>query len=603
MFEVAVIVIALVGVGFGLFYFKKSQLLRIAYEKTIQKEKEDLDRLGTEAKESQEKREKEMGRRMYELAILKELGERIGYSLNVQNIVDVITSSLHQFIEYNAVSYMLIGPEKILFKVHLEKSVSRSFIDDVKNRMLTSLSALLGTEFSSRQVEELLSGAILIDEVQDPVRSFFNIPLIIGEKVVGVLTVADTVEGLYKEEEMTILYKITKQASQAVSRLQEVVETEQKKLSSMVESMTEGVIMTDNDYRLIVVNPTAKKIIGADEKKDLTIFDFIDNLGGAYDIRGRLEESVKLDKVIIAENVLIKDKYYQIFVSPVKSTGIKGEEVLGGVVIFHDITHEKELERLREDFISMMVHELRAPLGNVNKFLELLEGGTLKSKSTDYKEMINMVSSGTAGMLELINDMLDAAKLEAGKFEITKAQADIKKVVLDRLHFFALSAKSAKVKLLSEFDTALPEAVSADAGRIAQVLNNLLSNAIKFTNPGGSVSVQAILHHANGNLEKEAKEAGITWFISSESKEVSDMPECMLISVTDTGRGIPGKVISELFSKFRQVQSGSASTNGRERGTGLGLVIAKGIVEAHGGRIGVASREGSGSTFYFTLPL
>lgn len=585
MFDAAAIVIALAGVGSALFYYKKSRAIE------------------GETKKSQEQREKEMSRRMYELAILKELGERIGYSLDIQDIIDVITGSLHQFIEYNAVSYMLLGPEKIIFKVHLEKSVSRSFIDDVKQRMLTSLSALLGTEFSPKQVEELLSGAILIDEVEDPVRSFFNIPLIIGEKVVGVLTVADTVEGLYKEEEMTILYKITKQASQAVSRLQEVVETEQRKLSSMVESMTEGVIMTDNDYRLLVVNPMAKSIIGAKDKKEVTIFDFIDNLGGAFDIRGRLEESVKLDKVIIAENIVIKDKFYQVFVSPVKSSGIRGEEVLGGVVIFHDITHEKELERLREDFISMMVHELRAPLGNVNKFLELLDGGSLKPKGKEYKEMVALVSTGTAGMLELISDMLDAAKLEAGKFEITKEPADIREIVLDRLHFFTLSAKSANVELRSIFDSALPERMSIDAGRIAQVLNNLLSNAIKFTKPGGSVTVQGLLHHAAGDFAGEAKKADITWFLHPEDAGVAEDSDCVLLAVTDTGRGIPAPVISQLFNKFRQVQSGSGNESGAERGTGLGLVIAKGIVEAHGGRIGVASKEGSGSTFYLTLPL
>lgn len=109
-----------------------------------------------------EKREEGTRRRMYELAILKELGDRVGYSLNVQNIIDIITGSLHQFIEYSVTSYMFIEPEKIIFKVHLEKSVSRNFIDNIKDRMIKSISALLSQDFKKMRIEEILSGAILV---------------------------------------------------------------------------------------------------------------------------------------------------------------------------------------------------------------------------------------------------------------------------------------------------------------------------------------------------------------------------------------------------------------------------------------------------------
>jgi len=201
--------------------------------------------------------------------------------------------------------------EKVLFKVHLEKSVHRGFIDEVRDRMLKSLSALLEKEFKREQVNEILSGAIIVDEVEEPVRSFFNIPLAIGDRVVGVLTVSDTKAGLYKEEEMTILYKITSQASKAVTKLQEVVKTEQSKLNAMVESMADGVVMTDLDYRVMVVNPSAKNIIGWQGKNEVTIFDFIDKLGNTFDIRGKLEESVKLNKSYILDKILINDKFFR----------------------------------------------------------------------------------------------------------------------------------------------------------------------------------------------------------------------------------------------------------------------------------------------------
>src|SRR5207344_2389277 len=105
-------------------------------------------------------------------------------------------------------------------------------------------------------------------ELDEPVRPFFNIPLVIDDKVVGVLTVADTKVGLYKEEEMTILYKIIQQASKAVTSLQGVVKTEQAKVTAMVESMADGVVMTDTDYRILVANPSAKRVIGQKQKTD-----------------------------------------------------------------------------------------------------------------------------------------------------------------------------------------------------------------------------------------------------------------------------------------------------------------------------------------------
>lgn len=553
-------------------------------------------------KKSLRKREEEMKRKMYELAILKELGDRIGYSLNIQNIIDIITGSLNQFLKYSAVSYMLLEPEKIIFKVDLEKSVSRKFIDEIRGRMLKSLSALMERDFKKDQVEEVITGAILVEEVEEPVRSFFNIPLVIGDKVVGVLTIAHIEEGHYQEAEMTILYKITKQASLAVTKLQEVVKTEQGKLNSMVESIAEGVVMTDKDYRIMVANPAAKKFIGLEEKKEITIFDFIDNLEGKFDIRGKLEESVKLNKLLMANNILIGDRFFQIFVGPVKSTtGISEGEVLGGVVIFHDITHEKEVEKMREDFTSMMVHELRSPLDGIKKISELLKKDGVKKKKVAYLEYIQMIFKNSSEMLELVNDLLDAAKLESGKFEVFKQPANIKEVIENRIKFFETSAKDAKIHLSQIIAKDVPNIIEFDALRISQVLNNLISNALKFNKPEGTIAIQVFLHKKNEDIGEEAKKNGILWQLPADEKKQTDANDSLVIGVTDTGIGISSQNVGLLFNKFKQFQA--SALNKDHKGTGLGLVIAKGIVEAHGGTIGVVSKEGAGSSFYFTIPL
>lgn len=547
-----------------------------------------------------EKREKDVSRRMYELAILKELGDRIGYSLDVQQIIDVITNSLHQFIEYSAVSYMLLEPEKVIFKMHLENSVHRRFVNEVRDRMLGSLGALLDREFDKKNVEEILSGAIIVEELEEPVRSFFNIPLVIDEKVVGVLTVADTKEGLYKEEEMTILYKIIQQASKAVTSLQGVVKTEQAKVNAMVESMEDGVVMTDADYRILVINPAAKRVIGQEKKEEVTIFDFIDNLGGKMDIRGRLEESVKLKKTYASERFGMKERFYQSFIFPVQTTSaLNAGEVLGGVVIFHDVTREVELERVRDDFTSMIVHELRTPLSGIQKASELLK--TSKKPALSSKQYIDLIYQNSSSLLDLVNDILDAAKLQAGKFEIRREPSDIAAVIENRISFFNLSAGDKKISLAASVSAGVPKDVPFDLQRIKQVLNNLISNALKFTGEGGAVSILAFVHEPGAPINAEAHKAGVKLPDAIPEETFTPLPRSLVVAVTDNGAGISSDDMPALFSKFKQVNSKSIVPN--MRGTGLGLAIARGILEGHGGIINVVSKVDVGSTFYFALPL
>jgi signal transduction histidine kinase len=547
-------------------------------------------------------REAEMKRRMYEIAILKELSDRVGYSLNIQNIIDIITGSLHQFIDYSATSYVLIEPEKIIFKAHLEKSVSRHFLNDIKGRIIKSLSALLDSDLSKIRIEEIISGAIIVDELSEPVKSFFNIPLVIANKVVGVLTIAHTKAGLYKEEEMTILYKIVQQASQAVTRLQEVVEIEERKLNAMVESMTEGVVMTDKDYRVVVVNPAVKKIIKIEDKEEITIFDFIDKLGEKFDIRGKLEESVKLDKVLFSNEVLIGERFYQISVSPVKSRLLNsdGDEKLGGVVIFHDVTHEKEVEKMREDFTSMMVHELRSPLDATTKIIDMMKGKRLvKAKRDEY---LGMIYNSSSEMLGLVNNLLDVAKIEAGKFQVFKNPTSIRESIKERVVFFETLAKDSNIKLKAVFDENIPAEINFDKQRTSQVLNNFISNSIKYSREGTITTINTIYHVAGANIAEEAAKVDIKWFLVENISKLNQLPNSIVVAVTDFGSGISKDGIDKLFSKFNQIGPNTPVADSK-RGSGLGLVVAKGIIESQGGIVGVESKEGEGSTFFFTIPI
>ena len=309
---------------------------------------------------------------------------------------------------------------------------------------------------------------------------------------------------------------------------------------------------------------------------------------------------MKLKKEYSSERILLGEKFFQIFVLPVRSSPIVGvESITGGVVIFHDVTSEVEIENLRKDFTSMLVHELRSPLDGVKKISEVLKNKDIKQTSESFDEYINLIYRNSSGMLEIVNDILDVAKIEAGKFDIVKKEGDFVKVVTDRVSFYSVTAMSSGIKLESSFGTGIPSKVMFDSEGVEHVINNLISNALKYTNKDGAVNVVTFLHENGKEVREEAKVAGY--------KSANDIPEnlgegsFLVILVADNGIGIEEKNTKDIFSKFKQLDTKDKVP--KKKGTGLGLVIAKSIVEEHGGKIGVVSKVGVGSTFYFTIPL
>lgn len=508
-------------------------------------------------------REQEINRRLYEISILKEVADRIGYSLDIGKIVDIITGSLRNLFPYSTASSLLIFPTELQLKTYVEEGVSHSFIETVKTRMLESLNAL-HEEPLSLKLNESLAGVVLDDLNKNTPASFFNIPLVINNRVVGLINISSQKPGLYKEEEMTILYRITNQASQAVSKLEEILETEKGKLLAMISSLADGVFMVDVDTKLQVYNPKALNFL-AISKPAPTIFDIIDSLTGKLDIRTKIEEAIKTNKLVVISELGIQERTLQILITPVVG---KDERVLGAAVLLHDITTEISLAEMKEDFTNMMVHELRAPLTVIKQAANLLLENKDELEQVKVEKFLRMIGESSESLLTEVSDLLDAAKLEAGKFDINPTFNDLVEVINERLDFFMPLARNKNISLTVDFEPNLPE-ISFDKTRIGQVLNNLLSNALKFTNVNGTIKITA-----------KHKEDGIE------------------ISVADNGVGIPREKQDILFSKFSTLKFPHPTT----RGTGLGLYIVRGIVEAHGGKIELESEFGHGTTVTFFLP-
>jgi PAS domain S-box-containing protein len=537
-------------------------------------------------------KEREMQRRMYEVSILKELGERIGYSLNVQKIVDVITGSLRKLLDYSTVSYLLFADEgRVVFHCTLEESVNQQFVDGVKNRMIEALAALTGREVKLEKIDESVSGTITDENNKIGINSFFNVPVVINNQAVGLLNVSSTKGGLYREEEMMILYTIMNQASTAVSKLEDILTQEKSKLNSMVESMADGVLMVDTRNRLLVINPAAKEMMGI--TKDIpNIFDVLDKLASQMDLRTKIDESVRNEKLIVEEKLVLGTKFLRGLISPVKDGG---DEVLGAVVLLHDITQEKAVEKMRDDFTSMMVHELRSPLTGIRSIANLLKEDKIKNEQKKYEEFIDLIVSNSASMLDLVNDLLDVAKLESGKFQILRRTTNIADVIKIRVRSFASLANESHLTIESKVEDNLPT-FQLDDNKIGQVFNNFLSNAIKFTK-AGEITVSAFILKKGEKLAAKVTSLGLVWpGINDQTPETDQL----VLAVTDSGIGISADQLGKLFNKFTQLEQSAIS---EKKGTGLGLAIAKGIVEAHGGKIGVFSEVDRGSTFYCVLPI
>jgi signal transduction histidine kinase len=324
-----------------------------------------------------------------------------------------------------------------------------------------------------------------------------------------------------------------------------------------------------------------------------TIFDVLDSLASKFDVRTKIEESLKMDKLIVQDKLVLSNKVLRVLISPVKDAA---NQDLGAVVLFHDITQEQAVEKMREDFTSMMVHELRSPLTGIRSIANLLKEDKIKNEQKKYQEFIELIVTNSASMLDLVNDLLDVAKLESGKFQVLKRSADLSKIIQTRLESFESLAQENHIEIVEKIAPQFPE-ISCDENKIAQVLNNLVSNAIKFSS-NGRITISAFTVAANEDIINKVASLGLIWPGMKEGVKYTE-PQA-IIAVTDTGIGIAEAELSKLFNKFTQLEQ---AVGPEKKGTGLGLVISKGIVEAHGGKIGVFSQTSHGSTFYFNLPL
>lgn len=351
-------------------------------------------------------------------------------------------------------------------------------------------------------------------------------------------------------------------------RAENLLRLAEARIRLIVESMPIGLIIIDDAGKIDMNNPSAERMFG--KRVDELVGTSIGSLFGKpetvtdAEFTTDLIQKTKIHAYELEAVSTYKDKI-PVEVSMNEFETLEGKRHL---VLVIDVTERHEVERLKQEFISMVSHELRSPLNSVLGFLEMLPEGIYGDLNTTGQEKVTVAERNVNRLIRLINDLLEIDRTEAGRLSMEIEDIPIKPLIdrsVDAVK--ALADKENITITVSDSDTI----VTADGDRIVQVIVNLLSNAIKYSPNGGNIEVTT-----------------------------TTQQEWLEVRVKDEGRGIPEQYKALIFEKFQQVNSSDWRQKG---GTGLGLAISKAIVDQLNGSIGVESEEGKGSTFWFRLPL
>jgi two-component system phosphate regulon sensor histidine kinase PhoR len=335
------------------------------------------------------------------------------------------------------------------------------------------------------------------------------------------------------------------------------LESERARLATVLDQMTDGVLIADAQGIIQFANPAAGKLFQSANPIHHSLTEVIRH-HQLVEAWRRCRETGELQ----SESVELPNRhqYLQLIVIPDSQTS-------GSLLLVQDLTRIRRLETVRRDFISNLSHELRTPLASLKALTETLQDGALDDPPAARK-FIDQIQTEVDALSQMVTELLELSRIESGRLALDLQPVSPSDLLFSAAKRMQLQAERAGINLRVECADDLPK-VKIDSQRLEQVLVNLIHNAVKFTRAGGEV----VLHAEAGRGE-------------------------VRFAVRDTGIGIPEEDVSRIFERFYRVDKSRAGS-----GTGLGLSIAKHIVEAHNGRIWAESVEGQGSAFYFSIPL
>ena len=381
-----------------------------------------------------------------------------------------------------------------------------------------------------------------------------------------------TVVGIDADDEIGDLAKVFNQISKRIEEEQAVTETERRKLATIIESMMDGIITTDNNGRIILINTSAEDMLGGRDDEifigkdvleilNITEYESIEEILDAED--SLLVTASKSD-----EELLLRAEISKIEKEDTGDLTQMSTELEGYIIVLYDVTDQERQEKERREFVSTVSHELRTPLTTMNSYIEALEEGVLEDKEL-APQFIDTIHKETTRMIRMVNELMQLGKMDIKEEHYEKEFIDINKLLEQITDRFALTHPEKNfIKHISK----TPIFVEGDQDKLTQVFDNIVNNAIKYSPNGKNITIRVRQNYHHNRVS---------------------------ISIKDEGVGIPLVHIDKIFNRFYRVDKSRQRSMG---GTGLGLALAKTIVEAHKGRIWAQSREGYGSIIFVTLP-
>jgi two-component system phosphate regulon sensor histidine kinase PhoR len=496
--------------------------------------------------------EDDLGRRVLELETLAQIGRSVTVMLDLDEVLATVVESAVQLTGAEEGSLLLLDDVSGELYMRASKNFDDEFVRTFRVQVQDSLAG---------QVVE--TGKVVLLDARSPkkiktaylVHSLIYVPLQVRGRTIGVLGVDNRKAGLELDEhDATVMMAMADYAAIAIENAQLLnrSEAERRKLETILLQTENAVIVVDTDHRILVMNKAAQEAF---------------NVQGDFIGRSVVEaiDDPKLLALIREPGISMKREEIEVsdgrIFNAVKSP-IRG---VGQAVVMHDISHLKELDRIKSEFVTTVSHDLRSPLTAILGYVELIERAGPTTSQQD--EFISRIKLSVEQITNLVSDLLDLGRIEAG-LDSTHEETPISVLARYAVESMRVPAEAKGLSMELDVDDDLPM-VNGDPIRLRQMIGNLLENAVKYTPSGGQVCLEA----------------------NSEDSQI-------ILRVLDDGPGIPPSDQPYLFDKFYRASNIPADVPG----TGLGLSIVKSIVDHHNGRIWVDSQMGEGTVFTVVLP-
>jgi two-component system phosphate regulon sensor histidine kinase PhoR len=422
----------------------------------------------------------------------------------------------------------------------VDSSVNRTTTTVITGMTVAGLLVILATAFITGATNRRLK------QITKAIRS-------ISPDVIGL-------EGSIETDDESQLARTFSEMSQRLKNMLDTVSKERSRLTTVLSSMTDGVIMTDAERKVLLSNHAAARLLGF--REDKAVGQSLIELIHDHEIDDLLRSCLNDGEGKATQLEAGPDRKFLRAITIPLGTDRSG----GALLLFQDLTELRNLQTMRREFVGNISHELRTPLATIKAIVETLQDGAVEERAV-AKDFLARADSEVDRMTQMVAELTELSHIETGKAELRLEPVDLNSVIESSTVRLAPQAERQNVSLIMKPETKLP-AVQADRDRIGQVITNLVHNAIKFTPAGGRVT------------------------ISTKSEKGS-----VTVKVTDNGTGIAKDDLPRIFERFYKADKARSG-----EGTGMGLAITRHVVEAHGGRIWAESEEGKGSTFGFSLP-